>query len=130
MGSRVQDLGKLVLRLTLGALILLHGISKLEHGTGPIMNMVTSAGWPAYAAYGVLLGEVLGPVLLILGLFGRIGAALITLNMLVAIWLAHLPQLLVLNRAGGWQLELQGMYLFTAIALVLIGPGRLSLNGR
>jgi putative oxidoreductase len=123
------DLGLLVLRLVLGILILLHGIFKLTHGIGGIAGMVQGMGLPAALAYGAYVGEVLGPVLLILGLWTRIGAALVAVNMLFAFALAHVSQLGQLNAQGGWQLELQGMYLFTAIALALTGGGRHSVDG-
>ena len=41
-----DDAGKLVLRLTLGILILLHGIAKITGGVGPILGMVAKAGLP------------------------------------------------------------------------------------
>lgn len=131
MHSRLtDDTGKLIMRLALGVMILLHGISKLTNGVGFIEGALTSAGLPAVLAYGAYLGEVVGPILLILGLFGRIGAALIVINMLFAIGLSHLGGVLQINQFGGWQIELEGMYLFTAIALLLTGPGRFSINGR
>lgn len=130
MHNDLNDTGKLVLRLTLGILILLHGIAKLSHGIGPIQGMVTGMGMPAFFAYGVLAGEVLGPLLLIAGFYARIGAALIAANMLFAFALAHTAQLASLNEQGGWALELQGMFLFTAIALMLLGPGRFGVNQR
>ncbi len=130
MHNDLNDTGKLVLRLTLGILILLHGIAKLGHGIGPIQGMVTGMGMPAFFAYGVLAGEVLGPLLLIAGFYARIGAALIAVNMLFAFALAHTAQLASLNEQGGWALELQGMFLFTAIALMLLGPGRFGINQR
>jgi putative oxidoreductase len=49
--------------------------------------------------------------------------------MLVAFALAHLAQLFTLAKTGGWALELQGMYLFTALALVFLGAGRFSVGG-
>ena len=125
-----NDTGKLVLRLTLGILILLHGLAKLMGGTAGIVGMVEGAGLPGFLGYAVLLGEVVGPILLIVGFHARIGAALIALNMLVAIALAHMGELATLNDQGGWALELQGMFLFTAVALVLMGPGRYSINQR
>lgn len=128
--STQQDLGKLVLRIVLSVLILLHGISKLRHGLGGIEGMVTAHGLPAFVAYGVLVGEVLAPVLLLLGWFSRIGAALVAVNMLFAFGLAHMGQLAQLNEQGGWALELQGMYLAAALALVLLGPGRYAVNQR
>ena len=128
--SNLQDLGKLILRITLGVLILLHGIFKLRNGIGAIEGMVTSHGLPAFVAYGVLVGEVLAPVLLLLGFFSRIGAALIAVNMLFAFALAHMSMLGQLNEQGGWALELQGMYLAAAVALALLGPGRYAINQR
>lgn len=131
MNANTQaDLGKLVLRITLGVLVLLHGIAKLRGGVGPIGEMLTAHGLPAALAYGALVGEVLGPLMLIAGFYARIGALLVVVNMLFAIFLAHLGQLGMLNEQGGWQLELQGMFLGTAAALALLGPGRYSVNGR
>jgi len=78
----------------------------------------------------VYIGEVVAPLLLILGWYSRIGAALIAVNMVFAILIAHRPDLFKLAASGGWALELQGMYLVTAIALALMGPGRFSINER
>jgi putative oxidoreductase len=125
-----SDLGKLILRIALGVLVLLHGIAKLKGGVGPIEGMVTAHGWPAYIAYGALVGEVVGPLLLLAGFYARIGAALIAINMLFAFALVHLGQLGQFTDQGGWALELQGMYLATALALTLLGPGRYSANSR
>jgi putative oxidoreductase len=125
-----SDLGKLILRIALGLLVLLHGISKLRHGVGPIEGMVVAHGWPSWIAYGAFVGEVVGPLLLLIGFYARIGAALIAINMLFAFALVHMGQLTQLNEQGGWALELQGMYLATAVALVLLGPGRYSANAR
>ena len=125
-----DDVGKLVLRLALGILILLHGMNKLMNGVSGIQDMLQGVGLPGQLAYAVYLGEVLGPILLIVGWYARVGAGLVVLNMLVAIGLVHRQELLHLNQHGGWALELQGMYLFTAVALVLLGPGRWSVNGR
>jgi len=128
--NTLQDAGLLILRVCLGILILFHGMNKIIHGIGPIEGMVTGAGLPGWLAYGVYPGEVLGPVLLVTGYHARIGAGLITINMVIAILLAHSGDLLSLSPHGGWRLELQGMYLFTALALVCLGPGRFSLNQR
>ena len=125
-----QDLGKLVLRLSLGILILLHGIAKIKGGIGGIMGMVEGAGLPAQLGYLVYVGEVLAPVLLIIGLFTRPAALIVAGNMLVAIYLAHMAELLSLNeKSGGWAIELQGMFLFSAIAVALLGAGRFSVGG-
>jgi len=122
------DLGKLLLRVALGLLILLHGIAKLKAGPGFVMGSVAKAGLPSAVAYGVYIGEVLAPLLLIAGLWTRIAALIVAVNMLFAVYLVHMPQLGTLNNTGGWALELQGMYFFTALALVFLGGGRFGLG--
>jgi len=129
MAANNQDLGKLVLRVTLGVLILLHGIAKLIGGPGFIMDLVSKAGLPAEVAYGVYIGEVLAPVLLIIGAWTRLAALIVAVNMLFALYLVHTSELFSLAKTGGWALELQGMYLFGAIAVALLGAGRYSLGG-
>ena len=125
-----QDLGKLLLRVTLGVLILLHGIAKLNGGLSGIAGMVESQGLPGFLGYAVLIGEVVAPLMLIAGFHARIGGLLVAVNMLVAIVLVHVGELASLNGQGGWALELQGMFLGTALVIALIGPGRFSVNGR
>lgn len=125
-----EDFGKLVLRITLGILLLLHGINKLRFGISGIEGLVENRGLPAFLAYGVYVGEVLAPLAVLLGFYARIGALLIGVNMVVAVALAHGSQLAYFSRSGGWALELQGFFLFTAIAVSLIGPGRFAINRR
>ncbi|MBX9402173.1 DoxX family protein [Lysobacter sp. BMK333-48F3] len=128
--EKSRDLALLLLRLSLGALILLHGIAKLRGGLDGIVGMLQAHGLPGFFGYGVLVGEVLAPLLLILGWHARLGAALIAANMLVAIGLVHLGQLAQLNEQGGWAIELQAMFVAAAVAIALAGPGRYSLNGK
>lgn len=123
-----DDAGKLILRLTLGILMLLHGIAKISGGVDGLEKVVAGAGLPSVLAYGVYVGEVLAPLLVIFGFFARFGAAIIVVNMVFAIFLAHRADLFLLTRSGGWALELQGFFLFTALALVFMGPGRLGIN--
>jgi putative oxidoreductase len=125
-----DDAGKLLLRVMLGLLFLLHGIAKITKGVSGIEGMLTSHGLPAFLAYGVYIGEVLAPVLLIVGFYSRIAALIIAVNMVVAIALAHAKDIFAIGPQGGWAIELQGMFLFTAIAIMLIGPGRFSINRR
>lgn len=128
-GPSAEDVAKLVLRLTLGVLTLLHGINKIETGPGFVLGLVQQAGLPSFLAYGVYIGEVIAPVLLIIGLFTRPAALVIVVNMLVAFALVHTSQLFTLGKQGGWALELQGFFLFTALTVALLGAGRISLGG-
>lgn len=118
------DIAKLLLRLVLGVLMLFHGYGKLIHGIGPIEAMLAAKGLPAFLALGVYIGEIVAPLMLIAGVQVRLAALLVTVNMVVAIVLAHLGDVFALSAQGGWQLELQGFYLFTAVALILLGGGK------
>lgn len=127
--STLDDLGKLVLRLTLGILLLLHGIAKLRYGVDWLEGPLKASGLPAFVSYGVYAGEVLAPILIILGLFSRIGALLAVVSMLFAIGLMHMDHLWSLTKTGGWAIELQGFFLLMSVVLLLQGAGRFSLGG-
>ena len=124
----LADLGKFLLRTSLGALILLHGIAKLQTGVAGISSNLVSAGFPGAVAYLVYVGEVVAPILLIVGLWTRPAALIVGINMVVAILLAHSGQILSLSRTGGWAIELQAIYLFAALAVTLLGAGRFSVG--
>lgn len=122
--------GKLIIRLSVGVLMLLHGIAKLLNpgSLSWIGDQVASHGLPVFLAYGVLIGEVVAPLMAIVGWQTRIAGLLMVGNMVVAIFLAHTGELFALGRSGGWALELQGMFLFSALALVFLGSGRLAVR--
>jgi putative oxidoreductase len=122
--------GKLVIRLTVGVLILFHGVSKLlqPESLGFIRTMLEGADLPMQLAYGVYVGEVIAPLMIVLGIYCRLGGLLVVVNMLFAIWLAHSAEIFTLSDHGGWALELQGFYLFTALALIFLGSGRYAVK--
>lgn len=122
------DLGKLIVRLTLGGLLLFHGVAKLLNGIGFIESELASHNLPTFLAYGVFVGELIAPVMVILGYHTRVGALFILINMVVAIALVHSHQLLALSRNGGLVLELQLFFLFSALALIFLGPGKYKLK--
>ena len=124
-----DDIGKLVLRAVLAAMLLFHGISKMNSGIGFVADMVAKAGLPAIFGYGVYIGEVVAPLFILAGMFTRGAALVVAVNMVVAVLLVHTSQFFSLNETGGWALELQGTYLFTAVAVALLGAGRYSVGG-
>lgn len=128
--TSTDDLGKLVLRLTIGILILFHGVAKLMNGVGGIEGMIVARGLPAFFAWAVYIGEVLAPLLVILGVYTRLGALLIAANMVVAVVLAHSGHLFQLGGSGGWRLELQALFLFGSVAVAMLGAGRYSIGGK
>lgn len=122
------SIGLFILRLSVGGMMLIHGIAKLMYGISPIEGMVTAAGMPAFFAYGVYIGEVLAPLLIILGVATRASALVFAINCLVAMYMAHASDIFSLSEHGGWAVELLGLYLFGAIALVFTGGGNIAVS--
>ena len=125
------DAGLLVLRFAIGGLLLLHGISKLPHGVAWIAGPLGGVGLPPWVAYGVYIGEVLAPVLLILGLWVRPAALVIVIDMFMAIFLARRADVGKINpMGGGLAIEVEMLFLLGALALALAGGGRFGLGRR
>lgn len=123
-------LGKLILRLTVGILILLHGMHKILNpgSLDFISTQLASVNLPQVLAYGVYVGEVIAPLMIILGIFSRIGGLLVVANILFAIVLAHRNELFTLTDHGGYALELQAFFLFTGLAVFFLGSGRFAIK--
>ncbi len=125
-----DDMGKLVLRITVAGMMLFHGVAKTIN-TGSIDyigSKLVATGLPSFVAYGVYIGEILAPLLILIGLYSRLGAAIIIINMLFAIGLSHMGDILALTKHGGWAIELQMFYLLGAICIVLMGSGKLAVK--
>jgi putative oxidoreductase len=124
--NKSDAVGKLVVRLTVGILMLFHGLSKItsEGSLDFIASRLTTVGLPDVIAYGVFLGEIVAPLLLIAGVFSRLSGLVIVINMLFAIGLAHTGDLFGLTDHGGYRLELQMFYLFGGLAILFLGSGR------
>jgi len=121
-----EVLGKLILRLTVGVMMLFHGVAKITNPAtvDHIAGALSGSGLPSILAYGVYVGEVIAPLMIIFGFFSRYGAMLIVINMVFAILLMHMNDIFALTDHGGWRLELQGFYLFGALAIMFLGSGR------
>jgi len=127
---RSEDIAKFILRITLGFLMLFHGIAKLLdlQTLGFIKNQLEGIDIHPVFAYGVYVGEIIAPLLIVLGIYARFGGFLIFINMLFAIILVHMNDLLSLTQHGGWRLELQAFYLVAGLIVMLIGSGRYAIK--
>ena len=76
-----EDIGKLILRVSIAGLMLFHGFFKLFNGIDGIKFLVNQAGLPEFFAYGVYFGEIVFPILIIIGLFTRISSLFFALTM-------------------------------------------------
>lgn len=126
--SLIESCGKLLLRITIGGLMLFHGIAKVLGGIDPIKEMLDAQGMPTVFAYGVYVGELVAPILIVIGLWTRLSAFVFVFNMIVAIGLGHACEILVLGEFGEWAIELPMLYLLGALVIALIGPGNLAIG--
>ena len=124
-----NDIGKLILRLVVGILLLFHGTAKLRHGIEFIVKTVQTHNLPEWFAYGVYAGEVLAPILLILGILTRPAAVLVVIDMVVAIALLVRGQAIQITpQTGALGGELPFLYLFGALAIAFLGSGRIAIS--
>jgi len=122
--DRLQPLALLVMRLALGAIIVDHGYHKVFGGLNHHVQFVTSLGLPAWSAYLSAFTEFLGGLLVLTGLFTRIAAIAICIDLSVAIFKVHLHNGLMGN--GGYELPLALATL--AFALIFFGGGPIAFD--
>lgn len=127
--STNDDLGKLIVRLTSSLLLFVHGYSFLM-GDRALLARVQSYDLPEAVGWaGALLGEVLAPILVALGVYSRIGALFMMAFMITAIGMSHMDHIFAFApRGGGLFIELQLFFLLTALAVFVQGAGRIGLN--
>ena len=123
-----ENIGKLLLRLMLGGMMLFHGIDKVSQGISFIKGLVRGQGLPEMLAYGVYVGEILAPLLLILGWKSKLWAGVIAINMLVAIYLAHAGDIFKLGAHGSWAIEVPMFYFLGALAVIFLGSGKYAVS--
>ncbi|MGI9527179.1 MAG: DoxX family protein, partial [Weeksellaceae bacterium] len=64
------DLGLLILRISIGGLMLFHGINKLQapiDTANYMVEVMKENGLPGFMGYGVFLGEIIAPILVLIG---------------------------------------------------------------
>jgi putative oxidoreductase len=120
------DLAILLLRITYGLLIF-HGWHKLHDGLGGIQGMLAGYGIPAFVAYGVIIGEVIAPVMMMLGIFTRLAALSAAATMVVAWLMVGIHHTFALSPVGAWAIEDIVYYFMAAIVIALYGSGRYSV---
>ncbi len=130
VSSLDANTGKLLVRLSVGCLILFHGVAKIMHPASLdfISGMLASNSLPGILAYGVYIGEIVAPLMVIVGYHARIGGLLMAINMVFAIFLAHSGEIFSTTQHGGWAIELQVFYLMSSLAVVFLGSGRLAFK--
>ena len=119
--------GVLLLRWTLAILMIFHGWAKVTGGVGGIEGMLVGQGLPGFIAYGVYIGELIAPLFLLAGVWVVPAALVIAINMAFAVGLAHMGHFLDVTNTGGWRLELQAFFFFSALVVAFthrLGPNK------
>ena len=118
----------LILRLTLGALFLVHaGLKILVFTPAGTAQFFGSLGLPPVLAYLTMAAEIFGGLCLILGLFTRFAALALVVVLVGAIATVHGANgFFFTNSGGGWEYPL--FWLCAQAALVLAGSGAFTLQ--
>ncbi|HEM7925485.1 TPA: DoxX family protein [Citrobacter farmeri] len=124
-----EDFGKFLLRLAVGGLMLFHGLHKLFAGIDGISGMLIDKGLPGFIAYGVLVGEVIAPCLIILGILTRPAALVLAFTMIVAWLMVGMNETWALDKTGAWAIESLVYFFIGALAVAFLGAGRFSVAG-
>lgn len=125
----LEDLGKLLLRLAVGGLLLFHGIFKAQNGVAWMAGPLSAVGLPMFVAYGAYVGEIVAPVFAILGKYSRIAGLIIAFDLAMAIFLVLRQRMFSVNpQSGGLAIELESLFLLGGLAIALLGSGRYALS--
>lgn len=121
--ARQANLAPLILRLVLGALFLYHGIDKFDTGLANVEGFFTAEGvpLPGLTTPFTAIAEIVIGVALIAGIGTRIAAAVGIVILAGAMAYVKLPDIL-----GSAELDLA--YIAGLFAVLLLGPGRLSID--
>lgn len=122
--DRLQPLALLLMRLALGAVMVVHGYYKVFGGLHHHAQFVASLGLPAWTAYLSSFTEFLGGLLVLAGLFTRLAAFAICIDMIVAIWKVHWHN----GLTGDHGVELPLALAALAFALIFFGAGPISID--
>lgn len=122
--GRFDDLGRLILRLTVAGLLLFHGIPKVQ-SLDFVHRMVAANGLPSFLAYGAYLGEIVAPILVIAGVYTRLAGLVISMDLLGAILMARRDDIFSLGGGGmSWAIESEAFFLLGGLAIACLGAGK------
>ncbi|MGM0901069.1 MAG: DoxX family protein [Bacillota bacterium] len=112
----------LILRVVLGITFFLHGLDKFNSGIGNTVGWFESIGLPGGLAYAVAVIELVGGLLVIVGLGTKIVAALLAVIMVGAIFTAKLS----MGFLNGYELDI--VLFATALFIAVNGSKMLAID--
>ena len=123
-----NNTGLFIIRTIIGFSMLIYGITKVINGIDFIKGLLTNIGLPAFLGYAVFLGELVAPLLIIIGFRTRLASLIFAFNCLTAILLTQTSDIFKLNPNGGWAVELLAIYMFVTIGFFFTGGGKYALS--
>jgi putative oxidoreductase len=120
--ERLMSFGPLPIRIIAGIAFIVHGLPKLANVVGTEAFFTSKIGLPAALALPVGLLEVIGGIVLIVGVLTRIASIFFIIEMIGSTITAKIGKGFV----GGYELDL--LLLSIAVSLLLTGPGRPSIE--
>jgi putative oxidoreductase len=134
-GRTNTDIGLLLLRLALGAIMIAHGLQKafgLFGGPGPegVIGMVTGMGFkpPEVWAWLLIATELGGGIGLVLGFLTPLCALAVVIAQLVAVFMVHGPHGFFMGGGPVPGFEYNLALLGAGFCLLFTGPGRMSVD--
>jgi putative oxidoreductase len=125
--DRLQPLALLLMRLALGAIMVVHGYHKVFGGLHHHAQFIADLGLPAWLGYVSAFTEFLGGLLILAGLFTRLAAFAVSVDLVVAIWKVHLHNgLMGSPDRPGYEFALAAAAL--AFALIFFGGGPIAID--
>lgn len=122
--DRLQPLALLMMRLSLGVIMVAHGYQNTFRHLHDHMHMVASLGLPAWLGYVSSFTELLGGLLILVGFFTRPAAFAVCIDLVVAIWKVHWHNGLMADHGIEFPLAIATI----AFALIFFGGGAIAID--
>ncbi len=122
--DRLQPLALLVMRISLGIIMVAHGYQNTFRHLHDHAHLVASLGLPAWLGYVSSFTELLGGLLILVGFFTRPAAFAVCVDLLVAIWKVHWHNGLMAEHGYEFPLAIATI----AFALIFFGGGQIAID--
>ena len=120
--NKLHDIANMGMRAAIGVIFIVHGAGKFNEGF--IGFLTGGLGLPAEMQIPIALAEMVPGILLLIGIFTRMSASLLSIVMLGAIF--YVKQAGSLTGERGFEIDL--ILLASCLVVIVAGPGRVSVS--
>lgn len=134
--SKSFNVATFLLRFVVCLSFLPHGIYKAIHGIGGIQATLVNHGIPDYVGYGVFLGQIVAPILILIGYYTRTAIVFVWGTLGVILWVGFYLKggffgadgIFGMGPKGTWNADIVWFYLIVTIAIFLLGTGKYAIK--